>query len=172
MVGRSGSGNYEGIVIPYVWPGSSCVREHRLRRDHPEMENGKPKAKYISPPGRSNMLYFANGTDPTWLSDTTLPLVITEGEFKTVALHRLARHHLGDAAERPRFLAVGIPGVWNWKGTIGKTADASGTRVDEKGPISDLARLEYLNRQVLMCSTATSRSMRAGKFLATCLPRN
>src|SRR5579864_1954398 len=119
LVGRNGAGNYEGIVIPYVWPGKNHIREYRLRRDHPEYENGKPIQKYIAPPGRSNMLFIAFGTDPAWLADVSLPLLITEGEFKTIALHRLAQRNLGDAAERPRFLAIGLSGVWNWRGTIG-----------------------------------------------------
>ena len=68
IVGRKG-GNYSGIVIPYFRPGSDHVREHRLRRDHPDLEsdsagNLKPRQKYLSPPGRSNMLYVVPGIDP------------------------------------------------------------------------------------------------------------
>jgi hypothetical protein len=63
IVRRKG-GNYSGIVIPYFRPGSNHVREHRLRRDHPDLEcdsagNLKPRQRYLSPPGRSNMLYVA-----------------------------------------------------------------------------------------------------------------
>jgi hypothetical protein len=47
-----------------------------------------------------------------------LPLIITEGEFKTLALWRLANWNHG---ERPRFLPVGVSGVYNWRGTVGKT---------------------------------------------------
>ena len=68
IVGRK-SGNYAGILIPYLRPGSDHVREYRLRRDHPEMEydasgNLTPRQKYLSPPGRSNMLYVVPGVDP------------------------------------------------------------------------------------------------------------
>ena len=63
IVGRNGSGNYEGIIFPYVWPGTNHVREYRLRRDNPEIEVSpggvfKGKNKYLSPPGARNMLYF------------------------------------------------------------------------------------------------------------------
>ena len=63
LVGRKG-GDYAGIAIPYFAPGDRHVREYRLRRDHPDLEADssgqlKVKQKYLSPPGRSNMLYLA-----------------------------------------------------------------------------------------------------------------
>jgi hypothetical protein len=65
IIGRK-HGNYAGIVIPYFQPGSDRVREYRLRRDQPDLEydstgNLKPRQKYLSPPGRSNMLYLVPG---------------------------------------------------------------------------------------------------------------
>jgi len=86
-----------------------------LRRDHPDLEydsagNLKPRQKYLSPPGRSNMLYIMPGTEPGLLRDVNTPVVITEGEFKTVALWRLANH--GSPA-KPRFLPLGLSGVYN-----------------------------------------------------------
>jgi hypothetical protein len=92
----------------------------------------KPKQKYLSPPGRGNMLYFAPGTTEAQLEDAALPLIITEGEFKTLALWRLANW---GRTERTRFLPVGVSGVYNWRGTIGKTAGPDGERLDVKGPI-------------------------------------
>jgi hypothetical protein len=131
IVGRNGSGNYAGLLIPYVWSGENHVREYRLRRDNPEIEydaEGRPKErnKYISPPGRGNMLYLPPSVDPRWLADASIDFIITEGEFKTLALWRAAWHGLGDNADRPQFLPLGLAGVWNWKGTIGKTTNASG----------------------------------------------
>jgi hypothetical protein len=87
IVGRKG-GNHAGIVIPYFHPGSDQVREYRLRRDHPDLEsdsagNLKPRQKYLSPPGRSNMLYVVRGVERGPLRDVNIPVVITEGEFKT-----------------------------------------------------------------------------------------
>ena len=35
VIGRNGAGDFAGLVIPNVWPGSDCIREYRLRRDHP-----------------------------------------------------------------------------------------------------------------------------------------
>jgi hypothetical protein len=71
MIGRK-SGNYSGIVIPYFYPGSAHVRDYRLRRDRPDLEydfagNLRPRQKYLSPPGRSNMVYIVPGYRP-WAS--------------------------------------------------------------------------------------------------------
>jgi hypothetical protein len=107
LVGRK-SGDYAGIAIPYCAPGDRHVREYRLRRDHPDLEADssgrlRVKQKYLSPPGRNNMLYLPPGCDATLLANTELPLIITEGEFKTLALWRLAT--VGVQSD-PRFLPV------------------------------------------------------------------
>jgi predicted P-loop ATPase len=157
LVGRK-SGNYAGVAIPYFFPGTSEVREYRLRRDHPDMEidskgQVKPKQKYLSPPGRGNMLYFPPGMTEAQLRDVPLPLIITEGEFKTLALWRLANwSHTDD----PRFLPLGVSGVYNWRGTIGKTNGPDGERLDVKGPIPDLERVAWKGRKVIIAYDADS----------------
>jgi len=149
-VGRNGAGNWSGLLIPNILPGEDCVREFRLRRDHPDFEvraDGSKReiGKYQSPPGRANLLFFPVGVTPEMLTDVRLPVLITEGEFKSMALWRLAQFK----TEWPRFLPIGISGVWNWRGTVGKTYDATGVRVDEKGVISDFSRLLLEQRLVL-----------------------
>jgi len=150
LVGRNGAGDYSGIAFPYFLPGSDQVRDYRLRLDHPPMEykDGKPheRQKYLASPGRGNMLYFVPGTPAEWTQITALSLVITEGEKKTLALWSLAHHGLGDATEFPRFLPIGLSGVWNWRATVGKTTGADGDRRDVKGPIVDLDRLAWKGR--------------------------
>lgn len=106
LVGRNSAGDFAGIAFPYIWPGQDHAREFRLRRDHPEVEydaQAKPKDrnKYLSPPGRGNLLYFVPGTPAEWLQDVSLPVVVTEGEKKALALWVLAWHGLPDTAERP-----------------------------------------------------------------------
>ncbi len=152
ITGRRDGGSYSGIVFPYVWPGEEFIREYWLRRDRPEIEydsQGQPKEqnKYLGPPGRSNLLYLVPGTSQELLQDVGVPVVITEGAKKTLALYRLSLHDRPEA-ERPRFLPVGLGGVWNWRGTIGKTAGPDGSRRDEKGPIPDLSRLAWSERVV------------------------
>ncbi len=178
IVGRNGSGNYSGIVIPYIWPGADSVREYRLRRDTPDLERQtdgslREKAKYLSPPGRGSMLYFVPGTPAEWLQDASLDIALTEGEKKTIALYRLAFHKIKDG--QPRFLPIGIPGVWNWRGVIGKTSGPGGERRDVKGPISDLDRIEWAGRKVFIIfdsNVATNREvMRARRALTRDIQR-
>src|SRR5262249_27349502 len=99
IIGRATIGAYAGLIFPYILPGEPYVREYRLRRDKPELEidaDGKlkEKNKYLAPPGRGNLLYFVPGTPPEWLEDTSIPVAITEGEKKTIALYGLAWHRL------------------------------------------------------------------------------
>jgi hypothetical protein len=155
MVGRKG-GNYSGLAIPYYRPGADQVRGHRLRRDQPDIEydsagNLKLRQKYVSPPGRSNMLYIMPGIDPGLLHDSEIPVVVTEGEFKTVALWRLANY---GSPVRPRLLPLGLSGVYNWRGTIGKTIGPDGSRLDVKGTIPDLDWVTWQGRKVVIAYDA------------------
>jgi len=163
LMGRSnGAGDFAGLLFPYLWPGEDHVREYRLRRDHPDIEyaDGRPrdKAKYLSPPGRGNQLYFVPGTEAAWLQDASIPLVVTEGEKKTAALWALGWHGLGEAAEIPRFVPMGLAGVWSWRGTTGKTAGPEGGRRAVKGPLPDLARIEWRRRNVTVLFDANVRA--------------
>jgi hypothetical protein len=150
------NGNYAGILIPYFHPSSDRVREYRLRRDQPDLEydsagNLKQRQKYLSPPGRSNLLYLAPGVSQLLLRDVSLPIMITEGEFKTLALWRLANH---DSPAQPRFLPLGVSGVYNWRGTIGKTVGPDGSRLDVKGAIPDLDWAAWEGRRVVIAYDA------------------
>src|ERR1019366_329050 len=52
--------------------------------------------------------------------------------------------------ETPRFIPIGIAGVWNWRGVVGKTGGPRGERLDVKGPIADLSRIEWKDRTVFV----------------------
>jgi len=163
LIGRNGTGgDYAGIAFPYYWPGDSHPRDYRLRRDHPDLEQKadgiKECRKYLSPPGRGNLLYFAPNTLRSWLSNVALPVVITEGEKKTLALHTLAWHGLSDGAEIPQFLPIGLSGVWNWRGTVGKTTGPDGDRRDIKGVISDFDKISWHGRRVVICFDVNIRT--------------
>ena len=164
LVGRRpGSGDYSGLAYPYYLPGQDRPRDYRLRLDNPPYElqpdgTRKPKGKYLSPPGARPMLYFPPGTRPEWLQDASLPVYLVEGEKKTLALHDLGWHALGDAAERPRWLSIGVSGVWNWRGTIGREAAPDGSHVPVKGPIKDLDLLAWRGRRVVIVFDTNVRS--------------
>jgi P4 family phage/plasmid primase-like protien len=154
LVGRQDHASYEGLAIPYFLPGESRIREWRLRRDHPEIEykDGKPREreKYLSPPGRRNMIYFVPGVSLDLVKAVATPVIVTEGEFKTLALWRLANHD----STAPRFLPIGLGGVWNWRGTVGKTTGPNGDRRDVKGVIPDLDIVTWESRRVIIAFDA------------------
>jgi hypothetical protein len=78
------------------------------------------------------------------LNDVTIPIALVEGEKKALALRRLATHETGT----PRFIPVGLAGVWTWRGNVGKATGPRGDRVDVKGPIPDLNRIAWKGRRV------------------------
>ncbi len=148
LLNARGSGDYSGIKIPYFWPGSTDETAYRIRRSNPEIDarTGKPKRKYLSPPNDRNHVYLPPLVDTDLLSDVSKTLIITEGEFKTIALRRLA----SEGVSSPRFLPAGLAGVHNWVGTVGATTNANGVRVPVKGVIPDMERLTVLGRKVII----------------------
>ncbi|MCE5306801.1 MAG: DUF3854 domain-containing protein [Acidobacteriales bacterium] len=151
VVGQKGSRDCAGIVIPYYWPGEPRTFNYRLRRDNPDWKydgqgNAKPDKKYLGAPGSANRLYIPPGVSAYDLCDLSIPIALVEGEKKALALWRLAWHE----TEKPRFIPIAIAGVWNWRGTIGKTGGPKGERVDVKGPIADLGRIPWDGRLVFI----------------------
>jgi hypothetical protein len=174
MVGKRDNGSYSGIVFPYIWPRDEFVRDYWLRRDRPDMEPASDGSfreikKYLGPPGRSNFLYFYPGTSAEALDDTSIPIAVTEGAKKTIALARLSCYKIPDGGD-PRFVAVGISGVWNWRGVIGKQAGPDGARRDVKGLIPDLNRIQWRGRKVYVVfdrNVATNSSVQAARKALT-----
>ncbi|HTR34919.1 MAG TPA: phage/plasmid primase, P4 family [Bryobacteraceae bacterium] len=125
-----------------------------MRRDNPDIEykDGKQKErnKYLSPPGRQNMIYFVRGLSPELLKAVATPVIVTEGEFKTLALWRLSNHE----SIAPRFLPIGLGGVWNWRGVVGKTTGPNGDRRDVKGVVRDLDLVVWEGRRVIIAFDA------------------
>jgi uncharacterized protein (DUF927 family) len=131
-----------GLVFPYRYVEDVRVREVRLRRDNPEQDtNGKEINKYLSPPGKGNLFYFAPSARKTWLSDATILVVFVEGEKKCLALQR----SFDERGEQ--VLVIGLPGVWNWRGTVGKTTNGKGARISIKGAIPDFGLFEWVGRE-------------------------
>lgn len=151
VVGQKGNRDCSGLLFPYYLPGEPRPHTYRLRRDTPNWKydkdgNPKPDKKYLGPLKSANRLYIPPGVTPGQIQDDSIPVAIVEGEKKALALWRLANHEV----ERLRFVPVAIPGVWNWLGTIGKTGGPKGERLDVKGPIADLSRIEWSGRKVFI----------------------
>ena len=104
----------------------------------------------MSPPGRRNMIYFVPGVSQDLVKAVATPVIVTEGEFKTLALWRLAIHE----STALRFLPLGLAGVWNWRGTVGKATGPNGDRRDVKGVIPDLDLVIWEGRRVIIAFDA------------------
>jgi hypothetical protein len=173
IVGRktNADDDYSGVIFPYHLPEQTSPRAYRLRLDNSEKETQpdgtqKEKRKYLTAPGCRNMIYFSPGCRLDLLADTSLPVVITEGEKKTLALHSAVLRDSQNAAGKPKFLALGLSGVWNFLGKIGATADASGKRQDYKGLIPDFHSIEWKERKVSIlfdANVSTNESVSAAR---------
>jgi hypothetical protein len=130
--GITGHGDMSGIVFPYVDPRDGQRKTARVRRDNPEIEAGQPKRKYMSAYGDRRHLYFPPGCTDLF-ADLSIPIILVEAEKSSLALNAFARR-VGR-----KYLAIALGGCWGWRGRIGKLENSHGERVDEVGPLPDLA---------------------------------
>lgn len=144
------STHLEGLAFPYFDPETDRIVTWRVRRDHPELDSdGKPIAKYVSPPDRKH-LYLVPGCYSA-LADTSRLCIIVESEKAVLAID-----HAAVVTGRPRPLTIGTGGCWGWRGVTGKATDATGARVDVKGPLPDLDRVKWGHRNVVICFDANA----------------
>jgi Domain of unknown function (DUF3854) len=137
------SDHLEGLWFPAIHPENGSERGGRLRRDHPERDSGgAPIAKYLSPPGRHS-LFFPPGASGL-LVEPSSSVVLVEAEKSALTLTAAATR------TGRRLLAIAVGGCWGWKGTIGKTIDSDGARVDEKGPLPDLDWIVWTDRDAIV----------------------
>ncbi|MGA3317135.1 MAG: hypothetical protein ABSC64_11945 [Candidatus Korobacteraceae bacterium] len=102
-----------GIMFPYFDPLADKKRVTcRLRRDNPEIENAKPKKKYLAPYGDHRHLYFVRGC-VDYVKDAAVPILLVEAEKSVLALTAWS------ARTSQRILPVGMGGAWGWRGRIG-----------------------------------------------------
>ena len=151
--GITGNGDMAGTVFPYRDPLTGVRCTARLRRDNPEIEDGKPKNKYLCPYGDRHHLYFPPGCAER-VRDSTVPIVLVEAEKSALALTAW-----GERCGR-KMLPVAMGGCWGWRGRIGKGANANGECVDEVGPLPDLKAISSAGRDVyvLLDTNCTSNS--------------
>jgi putative DNA primase/helicase len=100
--------NLAGLVFPYPSPeDESVIRTCRLRRDKPEMENGKPKNKYIAPAAGPRCLYRPPGAAEK-LRDPNTAIVLVEAEKSALALTPWAER------QNRNLLPLAMGGCWGW----------------------------------------------------------
>jgi len=70
-------------------------------------------------------------------------------------------------ADTPRFLSIGLSGVWNWtEGRVGKASDRNGVRRPVKGVIPDFDRINWNQRAVNIifdANVTTNNSVEAAR---------
>lgn len=132
--GIRGGGDMAGISFPYFDPVTMTNGRRRwtarIRRDHPELEDGKPHKKYVAPYGDRRHLYFP--PTPQWFADSSIPIILVEAEKSALALTALAER------SGEKFLALAMGGCYGWRGKIGIKQTATGESVPEHGAIPDL----------------------------------
>ena len=151
VVGQKGKCNCAGLLFPYYLPGETHPHSYRIRRDEPDHtadKTGKIRQhrKYLGAPGCANRLYFPPDITTAQLEDPSIPIVITEGEKKALAIQRLASFQV----ESPRFTPIALAGVWSWRGTVAKAGGPNGERIDVKGVLNDFGRIAWGSRSVLV----------------------
>jgi Domain of unknown function (DUF3854) len=143
------SGDFGGILIPYIDPRSGRRVTARVRRDHPDIENGKPTRKYVAAWGDKKHLYFPAGAN---LEDKSITAVMVEAEKSAEALVDWSIKN-----GKP-LLPVATGGVWGWRGRTGKELRPNGTTADEKGVIADLDLIHDREVVILFDSNVAKRS--------------
>jgi hypothetical protein len=143
VLGSTHRGDLAGIEYPYLDPTTGKRVTSRVRRDHPEMEDGRPKGKYLSAYGDRRHLYFAPDVSQR-LADPNVEVVLVEAEKSVLAITAAAAQ-----LDRP-LVPIGTGGCWGWRGRIGKTVDPAGQRVDETGPLPDFDRLMWEDRDCVI----------------------
>src|SRR5207245_10370697 len=113
LIGRRKE-EYPGLIIPYFQPGIDSPVEYQIRLDNPPMirtSKGelKPGMRYLWPPRRGR-LYFQPEVTSELLSDPSIPLIVTEGPLKALALYRLALLAQQNGNPRP-FIVIALMGV-------------------------------------------------------------
>jgi P4 family phage/plasmid primase-like protien len=112
-----------GLMFPYRSMETGEQISFRVRRDKPEMKNGKPDGKYMCPKGGPRGLYFPPDA-AVKLEDRTMPIVLVEAEKSCLALTAWA-----DRRAR-KILPVTIGGCWGWMQSNGEGK--------KSGPLTDL----------------------------------
>lgn len=158
QLGVKHTGDLAGVLYARLDPETGGARGYRLRRDHPEVEHGRPINKYLSSCDKP-AFFFAPDVAPLLL-DLSVSVVLVEAEKSALTVTASA------IRSSRRVLAIGMGGCWGWRGRIGKTTDATGARVDVKGSLPDLDRLAWPDRAVVLmfdANAATNPKVQAAR---------
>lgn len=142
-LGVSGHGDMSGIAYLFVDPATDRAVTCSVRRDRPEIENGKPTRKYMTPYGDRPHLYLSGARHEDF-PEIDVPVVLVESPKAALMIRSIA-----ERTSRP-LLPVGMGGCWGWRGRIGRTEAPDGARTDEIGPLPDLNRIAWADRDAII----------------------
>ncbi len=139
LLGLNGArGDMAGVFFPYLHVETGHRVTARIRRDNPEVEDGKPKNKYMAPWGDRRFLYVVPGSE-SLCSDRNVPIVLVEAEKSALAIWAWTQR------TKKIVLPIAMGGCWGWRGRTGITENEKGQRVEELGPLPDL---EWCRRRI------------------------
>lgn len=120
------------LAFPYRDAAGNINGYCRVKPSRPRTKDSKA-VKYESPKGKSNRAYFPPGTIAA-LTDSIVPLLVTEGEKKALA------------ADQHGLPCIGLTGVYGWQKKREK--DAKGKPVGPRELIDDLEAVAWNDRSV------------------------
>lgn len=106
-LGIVGKGDMAGTGYPCIDPSTGEMVTLRVRRDHPEIKDGKPERKYIAPPGPKPTLYI-HPHSVKKLKSADTPIVLVEAEKSALALLALCERTGNE------LIPVACGGCWGW----------------------------------------------------------
>ncbi len=142
----------QGICFPYVDLEQNSEAAWRIKPDSTFTMSDGSHPKYLSRIGDKPRAYYPHTTTLELLSDPKANVVITEGEYKTLAIAEA----LQKVEQKRRFAVIGIQGVnggWHRDKKVVPTADG-GHEKKPTGPphlIDDLQAIEWKKRTVYIC---------------------
>lgn len=139
---RRGIEDFSGILYAYVNPKTGIASTYRLRRDNPDIEDGKPTNKYMSAVGSATKRLYFPPDCAERLQDLSSILIAVEAEKSVLAITAAA------AKLNRHVLTIGLGGKDGWRGTKGKAISASGAKVPEKGVLNDFDLIAIDGRHV------------------------
>jgi putative DNA primase/helicase len=104
---RPAKHDVQGILFPYRDYATGEMITFRVRRDHPEMKDGKPDGKYLCPSNRARSL-FIHPRSAAKLPDTNMPIVLVEAEKSALALTAWAER------TKHELIPIAMGGCWGW----------------------------------------------------------
>lgn len=137
-----------GLFFPYYSPVTGYRVGGRLRRDHPEIVNGKVKDKYLTAWGDRPHLYFPPVPNlRELLADLSVLIVLVEAEKSVLAVMEYAKRN------GVRLLVIGTGGCWGWHSKrAGSKLGTDGKYEPAPGPIPDLDHCDGHPVKVLLDS--------------------